>query len=295
MARLNYHHLRYFWEVAHEGNLTRTAQRLNISQSALSTQIRNLEEWIGSALFDREGRRLVLTEAGRLALDHADRIFQAGDELLTALGPGGGPARPLKVGALSTLSRNFQLQFLRPILSQGAGLSLVSGNSETLLEKLRALALDMVLSTEPPPRAAFPELIAHRIAEQPVGLFGVADRMGHATLADLLRAEPVILPTESSIRTGFDSLAARLGVTVKVAAEVDDMAMVRLLAREGAGLAAVPPVVLADEIAAGLLLEAPFALDISETFYAIISKRSYQHPLLAQLFDLGREAEEPAH
>ena len=286
MDRLNYHHLRYFREVAHEGNLTRAAERLNISQSALSSQLRQLEDRMGHALFDREGRRLSLTEAGRLALDHADRVFQAGEELVAALGPGGGAARPLRVGALSTLSRNFQLRFLRPVLDDREGaLSLVSGSSTALLDKLRALALDLLLSTAPPARALYPDLIAHRIDEQPVGLYGIARRMGHDSLAALLEREPVILPTESSIRTGFDSLVARLGVTARIAAEVDDMAMVRLLAREGVGVAVIPAVVVADEIEQGILRPAPFALDISETFFAITAPRRFQHPVITPLLE----------
>ena len=75
ITRLNYHHLRYFREVAIEGNLGRAAERLNVAQSALSVQIRQLEERLGFTLFDRVARSLVLTEAGRIALDHADRIL----------------------------------------------------------------------------------------------------------------------------------------------------------------------------------------------------------------------------
>ncbi|MEM1267504.1 MAG: LysR family transcriptional regulator [Pseudomonadota bacterium] len=290
MDRLNYHHLRYFREVAHAGNLTRVAERLNLSQSALSAQIRQLEHRIGHDLFERTGRRLVLTEAGRLALDHADRIFQAGEELVAALGPGDGVVRPLKIGAPATLSRNFQLRFLRPALETGdTALSLVSGSSADLLDRLRTLALDVVLSTDAPPRAEAGDLVAHRLAEQPVGLFGVARRMAHPSPAVLLSAEPVILPTESSIRTGFDSLVERLGLRIRVAAEVDDMAMVRLLARDGVGVAVIPPVVVADEVAQGLLNPAPFALEISETFYAVTAQRRFQHPLVARLLEgVGR-------
>lgn len=113
MDRMNYHHLRYFHEVATVGNLTQAASRLNVSQSALSTQIRQLEERLGHPLFERVGRRLVLTEAGGIALDHASRIFQAGDELVAALEQRDGAVRPLRLGAQSTLSRNFQLRFLR--------------------------------------------------------------------------------------------------------------------------------------------------------------------------------------
>lgn len=284
MSGINYHHLRYFREVAHEGNLTRAAHRLNLSQSALSTQIKQLEARLGHDLFSREGRQLRLTEAGRIALDHADRIFSAGDELLATLNQTGHSAPPLRVGALSTLSRNFQLQFLRPVLGDpGLDLVLSSGGGAVLLEALTSLALDVVLTTEPPHRDAFSELVAHRIAEQPVGLYGTPARLVHATLAETLAAEPVILPTESSIRTGFDGLVARLGVAPRIVAEVDDMAMVRLLAREGAGLAIAPAVVLADEIAAGLLTLAPFGLDIVESFYAVTLPRKFPHPALARV------------
>ena len=118
MAELNYHHLRYFWAVAHDGNLTRTAERLNLSQSALSTQIKSLEARLGHKLFERRGRQLVLTEAGRISLEHADTIFGAGEELLSTLKGAGASQQVLRVGALSTLSRNFQMQFLRPLLGR---------------------------------------------------------------------------------------------------------------------------------------------------------------------------------
>jgi LysR family transcriptional regulator, transcriptional activator of nhaA len=116
MSRLNYLHLRAFWAVAHEGNLTRAAEKMGVSQSALSVQVKALEERLGQALFDRRGRSLDLTEAGRIALDHADTVFSAGEELVATLAGRGGLRQVLRVGALATLSRNFQLRFLRPVL-----------------------------------------------------------------------------------------------------------------------------------------------------------------------------------
>src|SRR6185437_10587198 len=101
MPLLNYNHLRYFWAVAHDGNLTRTAERLNLTQSALSVQIRKLEEQLGHALFERRSRQLHLTEAGRIALDHADAIFSAGEELLGTLRHAGAARQALRVGALA--------------------------------------------------------------------------------------------------------------------------------------------------------------------------------------------------
>ncbi len=284
MDQLNYHHLRYFREVAHDGHLTRTAERLNLSQSALSSQIRNLEGRLGHPLFDRVGRQLVLTEVGRIALDHADRIFGTGRELLETLNRTADTTPPLRVGALSTLSRNFQLQFLRPVLNRpDIDLVLKSGSGTRLFGALSALALDVVLTTEAPPSAAGSDFIAHRLAEQTVSLHGTPDRMRHRSLRDLLENEPVIVPTESSIRTGFNSLVARLGLQPRIVADVDDMAMVRLLAREGAGLALAPSVVLADEIANGTLQAAPHDLDIVESFFAVTTPRTFPHPMLGEL------------
>lgn len=284
MASFNYHHLRYFRAVAHDGNLTRTAERLNVSQSALSSQIKDLEDRLGHALFERTGRSLLLTEAGRIVLDHADRIFTTGEDLLAALAQSGPKLPPLRIGALSTLSRNFQLQFLRSLLaSEQVQVSLRSGDSATLMDALTSLALDAVLTTDPPNSIGTRSFVTHRIAEQRVGLHAVPHRLRHKTLTAVFDNEPFILPTEGTIRSGFVSLCARVKREANIVAEVDDMAMVRLLAREGVGVAIAPSVVFADEIAAGTIVTAPFDLKMSETFYAVTIMRTFPHPALAQL------------
>lgn len=291
MSELNYHHLRYFHAVAHEGHLTRAAEKLNVSQSALSAQIKALEERLGHGLFERVGRGLELTEVGRIALDHADRIFGTGRELLATLEQRGTARAPLRVGALSTLSRNFQIAVLRPLIAQDdIDLVLRSGSAPRLLEALQALSLDVVLTTEPPRSEALGQFHAFRIADHPVGLHAVPERLKHATLAELLQTEPIIAPTESAIRSGFDALAARLGVRPRIAADVDDMAMVRLLAREGAGVAVAPSLVFVDELSSGVLVTAPFDTGIVETFYAITVARNFPHPALERLLTLPKEA-----
>jgi LysR family transcriptional activator of nhaA len=288
MDQLNYHHLRYFREVATEGNLSRAAQRLNVSQSALSMQIRNLEERLGHALFERVGRKLVLTEVGHIALDHADRIFTAGEELLATLSQDRTVASPIAGRCLVHAVAQLPDGVSASLACDGkAGIVLRSGNTTTLLDDLTSLALDVVLTTEPPQAEQGSQFASQRIAEQQVALHGTPDRLKHASLKQLLRNEPVILPTDSAIRAGFESLIGKLGISPRVAALVDDMAMVRLLAREGAGLAVAPPVVVADEISSGLLQTAPFPLGIVEPFYAVTVARKYPHPMLAELLSHG--------
>ena len=288
MQDLNYNHLRYFWLVAHEGNLTRAAARLNLSQSAVSVQIRKLEDRLGHTLFERRGRQLHLTEAGRIALDYADTIFGVGRDLLATLGRSANPRRVLRVGALATLSRNFQLEFLRPILGLGdVELVLRSGNLMELLEGLETLGLDVVLTNRIPAPDSITGFMVHTLSDQGVSVIGTPHRVdGAGSLADLLSANPMIVPTsESPLRLGFDTVCSRLGVEPVIAAEVDDMAMMRLLAREDIGLAVIPWIVVRQELATGLLKEADHGIGLTESFYAVTVKRKFPNLLLTALLD----------
>ncbi|GAB4152053.1 MAG: LysR family transcriptional regulator [Sphingomonadales bacterium] len=286
MQELNYHHLHYFQIVAHEGHLTRAAERLNVSQSALSTQIKQLEARLGQPLFERRGRALHLTEAGRIALDHADSIFETGRELISVLKQNAETRRPLRIGAIATLSRNFQLSFLKPVLGRAdVEVILRSGSPAELLDALASLNLDLVLTNHPAQAEAPAPFIVHRLAEQAVGLIGVPSLCApKVPLAERLATTPLVLPTLSSgPRPDFDALVSRLEIEPKIAAEVDDMAMVRLLAREGVGLAVIPPIVVQDELASGMLEHADDLPGIRETFYAVTTRRRYPNPLLQSL------------
>lgn len=296
MAALNYNHLRYFHAVALDGNLTRTARALNLTQSALSVQIRKLEEQLGHALFERRGRQLVLTEAGRIALDHANAIFTTGDELAATLMNKRSGRQALRVGALATLSRNFQLEFLRPMIGRAdVELILRSGSAGELLQALEALRLDIVLMNRPPEPDALTPFITHPIAEQPVSLVGTPARLVRPQPLDaLLSAHPLILPAgSSSIRGGLDALADRLRVRLQIAAEVEDMAMMRLLAREDVGLAVLPPIVVRDEIAAGTLKEAARLTGIVESFCAVTLDRRFPNPLVRPLLEASHQLADP--
>lgn len=287
MAVLNLHHLRLFQAVAHDGTLIGAARRLNLSASALSAQLKALEASLGQDLFERRGRGLVLTEAGRIALDHADAIFRTAEDLSAVLRGSGHARRALRVGGLATLSRNFQMQFLRPLLGRAdVELVLRSGSQAELLGGLEALALDVVLTNLAPPRDAASRYLIHHLADQPVSLIGTPQRVGHGlSLAELLASQALLLPTmETAIRGAFDALVARLGVVPNIAAEVDDMAMIRLLAREDAGLAVIPPIVVQDELAAGRLVEAHRLPGIAEVFLAVTLDRRFPNSLLKTLF-----------
>lgn len=218
---LNLHHLRLFRAVARDGTLTGAARGLNLSQSAVSTQIKTLEATLGHPLFERRGRGLVLTEAGRIALDHAEAIFRTADDLTATLRETGSARRPLRVGALATLSRNFQLEFLRPLIQRpDVEVILRSGSQSSLLSGLEALSLDVVLTNLAPSRDAASAYLTRRLDAQPVSLIGTPSRLGQGPheLARLLTEMPLILPTpETALRSAFDALTASLSITPHIA------------------------------------------------------------------------------
>lgn len=287
MPSLNYNHLRYFRAVAHEGSLTRAAATLNLSQSALSVQIQRLEAQLGHPLFDRIGKRMMLNEAGRIALDYADTIFAAGHALLATLA--GRPVldqQVLRVGALPTLSRNFQLAFVQPLVGRtDVELVLRSGTMRELLALLEAHEIDVVLAGSPARSEARTALISHRVAAQAVSLVGPpCQARADFRFPESLRDQPLVLPSrDSEVRLAFDRLLAGTGVRPIILAEVDDMAMLRLLARESAALTLVAPIVVRDELQTGSLIEVHRLPTITEDYYAIVQDRRFPNPLLADL------------
>ncbi|MDF1629648.1 MAG: LysR family transcriptional regulator [Alcanivoracaceae bacterium] len=286
MSRLNYHHLHYFWRVATVGNLTRVAQELHVSQSALSSQIRQLEESMGQPLFDRNGRNLRLTEWGQRVLTYAQDIFSKGEELASLVQRGTAPeVQVIRVGVLSTMSRNFVDAFLTPLLPDpSVRLVLQSQGIAELLDSLASHTLDVVLSninvTVNPKRIWQSQVLAR----QPVSVVGPAGKKPRGRFPKGYESMRWILPRPpSEIRAGFDAFCSSHQFEPDIQAEVDDMAMLRLLARDSGALAILPRVVVRDEIRRLELSEYMALPTVTENFYAITVQRSYQPPALREL------------
>jgi len=284
--KLNYHHLYYFWQVAKSGHLTRTAEALHVSQSSLSHQIRLLEERLGQTLFVREGRRLVLSEAGRLAFNYADNIFRQGEELSALFAEGGHAHREVvRIGAVATLSRNFQEGFLRPLLDRSdLELSLHSGSLDDLLRRLSAHQLDVVLANQPVHGNQQQPWRSRRLARQSVSMIGAAHLAPR--FPDGLRHHSLIVPSaDNAMRHAFDQLCEYHRLSVNIVAEVDDMALMRLLTRDTHHIAIMPPVVVRDELRAGTLKDFGALPGVFEEFYAITIRRQFESPSIEALLN----------
>ena len=287
LSQLNFHHLFYFWHVAKVAHLTRAAVELNTSQSAVSTQIRRLEERIGEDLFTRDGRRLTLTDTGQLVFAYAENIFGLGQEMLGRLeGRSAGITR-LRVGSVGTLSRNYLENWIRPLLSEpSVVLVLESGLLDGLITRLAQHQLDVVLANETVPADPDRPLHCHFLGSQSLSLVGQGRLWQSRTLRvpeDLNGVDMALPGPRHALRAQFDALCAAAGVSPRLRAEVDDMAMLRLIARDSGWLAVAPEVVVQDELETGILVKVGNLATLQERFYAITTPHRHQVELLERL------------
>lgn len=296
LNQLNFHHLFYFWRVARLGHLTRAAEELATSQSAVSVQIRQLEDRLGESLLIRKGRRLILTDTGQLVMAYADNIFGLSQEMLGRLkGRSAGVTR-LRVGSVATLSRNYQENWIRPALADpGVVLTLESGLLEGLLVRLMQHQLDVVLANETVPVDTDRPLHFVFLGSQSISLVGPASKWASRSLRipeDLDGVEIALPGPRHALRAQFDALCSTAGVRPRVRAEVDDMAMLRLIARDSGWLTVLPEVVVQDELRSGLLVTVGQSADLQERFYAITTPQRHRIDVLEQLLT-GQKR--PAH
>ncbi len=277
--QLNFKHLFYFWQVAKEGSLTRTSEQIHTSQSALSTQIKQLETRIGKPLFDRRGRRLELTVTGQRVFAYADSMFEIGERMLGWLdGRREGSVR-VRVGSVATMSRNFQVNWLRPLFADpNVVLSVDSGSLEELVARLLRHQLDVVLANDAVPSDPAHPVSSRFLGSQVISLVGRADRWAGRTLAvpqDLHGIDVALPSTRHSLRAQFDALCFAAGVTPNLRAEIDDMTMLRLVARDSGWITALPEVVAQDELHSGVLVNVGKSPQLTEHFYAITAQHGH--------------------
>lgn len=286
MARLNYHHLYYFWRVASIGHLTQAAEQLHVSQSALSAQIKQLESKIGQPLFEREGRRLVLTDVGKRVQLYAQDIFSTGEELEQFLKSGNTHHTHLNIGVETHLSRNFIEAFITPLFDDPTvTFSLYARTMGDLMDGLINHELDIALTNRAIANDVHGVLWQNQlVARQSVAIVGPYGEQPERPFPQGYEDKKWILPGRNmGIRSMFESFCATQQYRADIKAEVDDMAMMRLLARDSGFLSVMPPVVVKDEIEAKKLQVYQALPQAYEHFYAILLPRKFIPEVLLHL------------
>lgn len=287
MEWLNFHHLRYFQAVAKEGGLRQAAEKLHVSQPSISAQIRELEEALGEKLFRRSGRRKVLTEAGQVALRHADEIFSLGRELVSAVKqrPTTRPVR-LQVGVADAMPKLVSFEILKPALSAGPAVHMIcrEGKLEDLLGQLAAHRLDIVLADEPAPSTAKMRAFNHLLGESGVTICAapsLARRLRRGFPRSLHEA-PALLPAETTtLRRSLENWFRSLQIRPHVLAEFEDAALMKVMATSASGFVPIPTVVVKEAVSRYGLRVVGATERVRDQFYAITAERTITHPLVS--------------
>jgi len=295
MEWLNYHHLLYFWTVAREGTVTAAAEALRISQPALSTQLRMLEESLGERLFQRAGRKLALTEAGRVAFRYADEIFTLGREFQNELRgrPSGRPLR-LVVGISDVLPKLMVHRLLRPALELPEPLRLSCRESglPALLGALFAHEVDLLLTDAPHSGGGGPRAFNHLLGECGIDIFGAPSllKRHRRPFPACLDGAPVLLPAEGTrLRVALERWFEAVGVHPVVAGDFDDSALMKTFGAEGEGFFAAPAAIAAEVEGAYQVRRVGSAAGLSERIYAVTTERRLVHPAVLAILKSAQE------
>jgi len=285
MDWINYHHLLYFWTVVREGGVSRAAAKLRLAQPTVSAQVRTLEAMIGEPLFERQGRRLVLTDVGRLVYRHADEIFGIGRELLEALNgrPASGRPLALTVGVANVVPKLVVHRLLAPALSGKIPVHLVcrEDSTDTLLAELATHALDVVIADVPAPPHVRVRVFNHLLGESGTTFFAAG------TLAGRLRRRfprsltdaPVLLPTrQTAIRRALDQWFDAEGLAPRVVAEFDDSALMKTFGEAGAAAFPGPTATERETVRQYRVRPIGRVPAVRERYYAITAERRLKHP-----------------
>ncbi|MBE2251289.1 MAG: transcriptional activator NhaR [Myxococcus sp.] len=294
MAWLNYHHLLYFWTVARTGSIANASRELHLSQPTISTQLKTLEESLGHKLFQRAGRRLVLTDVGRTTFRYADDIFRLGRELQESLarGPLGQQVR-LAVGVTDVVPKLVAERLLEPAFKEEPELQLEvhEGHINELLAKLALHELDVVLSDQPAPHDVRVRAFNHHLGGSGTTFFA------HPRLAGPLKrgfpksldGAPMLLPLEgSSTRILLEEWFEKCGVRPRVVGEFDDSALMKVFGASGRGIFSAPTAIEVEIARQFEVQPIGRVAEMKQAYYAISVERRLRHPAVVAIAESAR-------
>lgn len=268
----------------------RAAARSGLAPQTLSGQIATLESELGVSLFERRGRGLALTDAGRMAADYAEEIFRLGHELEEAIrNRASGHAAPFRVGVTDVLPKAIAWQLLAPALQLEEPLRIIcrEGKFDALLGELAIHKLDVVLADAPMPSNMDVRGYSHKLAESSVDLFAAPELAARlqGDFPHCLDRAPFLLPgAEASTRGPLLRWLDAEQLHPRIVGEFDDSALMRACGEAGAGV--FPGAArVGEELCRSGMVRLGTAAPVTETYYAISVERRLTHPAVRAISD----------
>lgn len=284
---INYHHLFYFKTIAEEGTVSKAAERLRIGQPTLSAQLRQFEDTIGVKLFERQHKRLILTEQGKVALDYSKNIFRMGSEMYEVLHDRLKPLQPsLHIGSLDSVPKQIILQLVKHAYKiSPCQITMSEGNSDQLLRELSTHRMDVMISNFLPTGTDSKGLFPKTITKKNVAFYGDPKfKYLRKGFPKSLSRQPMILPTyDSKLRYDIDHWAKVHEIELNVIAEGQDISTKKLMAIDGLGIIPTATHTVTRQVLSGELLELGQLHGVHEELYLITAQRKIANPIAAKL------------
>ncbi len=289
MRILNYHHLFYFQAIANEGSIAKASRSLRLGQPTLSAQLKSLEEFLETQLFERKNKKLFITEAGQVVLDYANEIFSLGDELLEVIeSKTFAKHSHVRIGALESLPKRLIQQLVSFSQAEGnAKITVLEGAADYLLRELAAHRLDLVLSNFPPNIGDDGQFSSRLLASIPIAIFGTK-RFRHlqSNFPESLQGQPFILPTlHSKLRHDLDHYFRLHNIIINQVVETQDTSVQKILGIEGLGLIPLPEFAGFELVKEKKLINLGPLPEIHEDFWIIAGKRRITNPQAQWVMD----------
>lgn len=294
MEWLNYHHLLYFWLVAREGGLAPAGKILRLSHSTVSAQVHALEDQLGEKLFAKVGRKLALTDVGRVVFRYADEIFKLGREMVDTLKDWSprGPAR-VEVGVVDVVPKLVVQRLLQPALALGQSVRLVCHEAtyDKLLADLATHELDVVIADAPVPAGTSVRAFTHDLGSTGISFFGtrsLAQRFRRG-FPRSLHGAPMLLPLENlAARRNLNQWFDRHDIRPQIVAEFEDSALLTVFGADGVGVFPAPTIVEGELVAQLGVEKIGDANDVRQRFYAISVERRLKNPAAVAIQEAAR-------
>jgi LysR family transcriptional activator of nhaA len=301
MRHINYTHLLYFWTVQREGSVSRAAEVLSLTPQTVSGQIKRLEDNIGTPLFQRNGRSLVLTDTGRLVAQFSDEIFTVGQELTQILRHGAQPRSPksVSVGIVNSIAKLIACEIVAPAMALEEPVRVVTHEDslEELLADLSVHRLDIVLSDRALPSGLNVRAYNHTLGQSHVAFFARTDlarRLGEQFPA-CLDGAPFLMPAaRNPLRGRLEVWCVEQGVRPVIAAEIDDSGLMKAFGQEGLGVFVAPAAISSRVCDSYGVVEIGRTGGLLERYYAILPERRIAHPAVVAITESGQRQLDPA-
>lgn len=264
MEWINFRHLYAFWAVCKYGGFSKAADRLFVSQSTVSEQVAQLEDYLGEELLERSTRSVRVTSTGAALRAYADEIFERSTEINRIFRDKDATLRSasMRVGMVGGISRNFVFNQIQEVLKvhEGARIELINGSVDELAGMLRAFELDLILTIDRPRPQDMATMQLVRAQSSPLRLVGTPDLV--TRLRSSKTPEAVDLYTFQYPFEGpplSEVCAERYGFIPRLPISTDDISLLRFFANSGRGLALVPEIGVFEDMKAGrvVCLEVP--------------------------------------